>query len=80
VGVPTSGRAAVQKALSLGDGTAIILSVAQYWTPDGKALLGNGLEPTVAVERSAEDAEGTDPILDKAREVLTEEAQGKKAA
>lgn len=80
VGVPTSGRAAVQKALSLGDGTAIILSVAQYWTPDGKPMLGDGLEPTVAVERSPDDAEGTDPILDKAREVLTEAAQGKKAA
>jgi carboxyl-terminal processing protease len=66
VGVPTSGRSAVQRAISLGDGTAIVLSVAQYWTPDGKALLGQGLEPTLTVERTLEDEEkGIDPVLDK---------------
>jgi carboxyl-terminal processing protease len=80
VGVPTSGRAAVQKAISLGDGTAIVLSVAEYWTPDGKPMLGDGLEPSVAVERTPDDAEGADPILDKAREVLSEQAKAKKAA
>jgi carboxyl-terminal processing protease len=80
VGVPTSGRTAVQKAISLGDGTALVLSVAQYWTPDGKALLGEGLEPTVAVERAPEADDESDPILDKALEVLREQSKLKKAA
>jgi carboxyl-terminal processing protease len=80
VGVPTSGRSAVQKTLSLGDGTAIVLSVSQYWTPDGKALLGEGLEPTVVVERGYEEEEGADPILDKGLEVLRELTKAKKAA
>jgi carboxyl-terminal processing protease len=80
VGVPTSGRSAVQKALSLGDGTAIVLSVSQYWTPDGKALLGEGLEPTVTVERALEEEEDADAILDKGLEVLDEAARMKKAA
>jgi len=81
LGVPTSGRSAVQKAISLGDGTAVVLSVAQYWTPDGKPLLGEGLEPTLVVERTPEDEEkGIDPVLDKAIEVLGDAAKLKKAA
>jgi carboxyl-terminal processing protease len=81
LGVPTSGRSAVQKAISLGDGTAVVLSVAQYWTPDGKPLLGEGLEPTLVVERTPEDEEkGIDPVLDKAIEVLSDAAKLKKAA
>jgi carboxyl-terminal processing protease len=81
LGVPTSGRSAVQRAISLGDGTAVVLSVAQYWTPDGKPLLGEGLEPTLVVERTPEDEEkGVDPVLDKAIEVLADAAKLKKAA
>jgi carboxyl-terminal processing protease len=81
LGVPTSGRSAVQKAISLGDGTALVLSVAQYWTPDGKPLLGEGLEPTLVVERTPEDeATGADPVLDKALEVLGDATKLKKAA
>ncbi len=81
LGVPTSGRSAVQRAISLGDGTAVVLSVAQYWTPDGKPLLGEGLEPTVTVERTPEDEEqGIDPVLNKAIEVLGDVAKLKKAA
>ena len=81
LGVPTSGRSAVQKAISLGDGTAVVISVAQYWTPDGKPLLGEGLEPTLVVERTPEDEEkGVDPVLDKAIEVLVDSAKLKKAA
>ena len=81
LGVPTSGRSAVQRAISLGDGTAVVLSVAQYWTPDGKPLLGEGLEPTLTVERTPEDeAKGIDPVLNKAIEVLGDAAKLKKAA
>jgi carboxyl-terminal processing protease len=81
LGVPTSGRSAVQKAISLGDGTAVVISVAQYWTPDGKPLLGEGLEPTLVVERTLEDEErGVDPVLDKAIDVLADRAKLKKAA
>ncbi|HSF18310.1 MAG TPA: S41 family peptidase [Vicinamibacteria bacterium] len=80
LGVPTSGRVGVQKAISLGDGSGLVLSVAQYWTPDGKALLGEGLEPTIEVAGSEEpESEDEDPVLDKALEVLGEAAQ-KKAA
>ncbi len=81
LGVPTSGRSGVQRAISLGDGTAVVLSVAQYWTPDGKPLLGEGLEPTLVVERTPEDQEkGVDPVLNKAIEDQADAAKLKKAA
>ena len=79
IGVQTSGRSAVQKTIALGDGAALVLSVAQYWTPDGKAMLGEGLEPTVEVPRLAETPEDEDPVLDKALELLEQDAL-KKAA
>jgi carboxyl-terminal processing protease len=79
VGVQTSGRSAVQKTMELGDGAALVLSVGQYWTPDGKAMLGEGLEPTVEVSRPADTPADEDPVLDKALEIL-EQGVLKKAA
>ncbi len=79
VGVPTSGRAAVQKALPLGDGAGLVLSVGQYWTPDGKPLLGEGLEPTVEVGRNSDEDDEDDPVLEKAIELLNAEALNKAA-
>jgi len=70
----------VQKVISLGDGAGIILSVGQYWTPDGKAMLGEGLEPTIEVSRPPDTPEEEDPVLEKALEVLAEASAAKKAA
>jgi carboxyl-terminal processing protease len=38
VGEPTYGDAAMRKAITMEDGGAIILSVAKYYTPSGKAI------------------------------------------
>ncbi len=38
VGEPTYGDAAMRKAITMEDGGAIILSVAKYYTPNGKAI------------------------------------------
>jgi carboxyl-terminal processing protease len=84
VGEHTFGRAAVQKAVPLADG-GLVVTVGKYVTPKGNAIHGKGLEPSVPVERAPEDAaeEGEparDLILEKALEVLKEEAGKKKAA
>ncbi len=72
VGEQTSGRSAVQKAIPLGDGSALVLSVSQYFTPDDKPILGKGLEPTVEVKgRGYGEDEVDDPILEKALEILS---------
>ncbi len=80
VGERTAGRGGVQKTISLDDGAGLVISVAQYSTPKGVALLGKGLEPTVEVGDSfqADNGEG-DPILEKAIEILSK-SEARKAA
>ena len=47
VGERTYGDAAVRKTLPLKDGAAVILSVAKYYSPEGKAIQDNGVTPNV---------------------------------
>jgi len=49
VGERTYGDAALRRALTMDDGSAIILSVAKYYSPDGKAIQDSGVAPGVAV-------------------------------
>ncbi|MEP7367299.1 MAG: S41 family peptidase [Acidobacteriota bacterium] len=54
VGERTYGDAALRKALTMDDGSAVILSVAKYFNAAGKAIQDNGVTPTVPVaEREA---------------------------
>jgi carboxyl-terminal processing protease len=45
VGEPTYGDASLRRAITMEDGSAIILSVAKYYTPDGKAIQDNRVTP-----------------------------------
>jgi carboxyl-terminal processing protease len=49
VGERTFGSASEQKLIALDDGGAVILTVALYATPDGKAIGDDGVAPTVEV-------------------------------
>jgi carboxyl-terminal processing protease len=49
VGERSYGDAAVRQAISMDDGGAIILSVAKYYSPSGKAIQDTGVTPTVQV-------------------------------
>lgn len=70
VGEHTFGRAAVQKTVPMPEG-GLVVTVAKYLSPKGSPIHGKGLTPTVAVDTDA--AEGADPILDKALELLANE-------
>jgi carboxyl-terminal processing protease len=48
VGERTYGDAAQRKAITMDDGSAIILSVAKYYSPDGKSI-ADGVTPATAV-------------------------------
>jgi carboxyl-terminal processing protease len=50
VGEATFGTASQQKTITLDDGSAIILTVANYFTPDGKSIPKEGVTPTVEVQ------------------------------
>ncbi len=49
VGERTYGDAAQREAITMEDGSAILLSVAKYYSPAGKAIQDAGVTPTVAV-------------------------------
>jgi carboxyl-terminal processing protease len=64
VGERTYGDASVLRPISMDDGSAIILSVAKYYTPDGKSIQDNGVTPeNVVIEP---EAGGTGDVDDDA--------------
>lgn len=50
VGTTSYGKGIVQNLMPLGDGSAIKITVAHYYTPSGFDLHGKGIEPDVEVE------------------------------
>jgi carboxyl-terminal processing protease len=55
VGERTFGLASEQKLITLDDGSALILTVANYYNPGGKSILEEGVTPTEVVHAVAED-------------------------
>jgi carboxyl-terminal processing protease len=49
VGERTYGLAAEQQTVKLDDGAALLLSVAKYYSPSGKAMQDEGVTPSVAL-------------------------------
>ncbi len=85
VGERTYGDAAIRKAVTLDDGSAVILSVAKYYGPDGKAIQDNAVMPStpqlqadVEPDIDVDDVDvappppvnGPDLILQKGEEVV----------
>ena len=50
VGVTTYGKGVVQQLMDLGDGTCLKVTIAEYYTPNGRSINGKGVEPDVKVE------------------------------
>jgi len=57
VGERSYGTASEQKLIPLDDGAALVLTVANYYTPNGKSIHDEGVSPTVEVRESTEMAE-----------------------
>ncbi|HLI84879.1 MAG TPA: S41 family peptidase [Bryobacteraceae bacterium] len=67
VGEPTYGEASMRKAITMDDGSAIILSVAKYYAPDGKAIQDNRVTPknqVLQAEPQVETDENGEPLPD----------------
>jgi carboxyl-terminal processing protease len=56
VGERSFGVGVFQKLIPLDDGSALLLSVAKYYGPDGKAIQDNGVTPNVVEARGGESA------------------------
>jgi carboxyl-terminal processing protease len=59
VGERTFGLASEQKLISLDDGAALFLTVANYYNGDGKSILEEGVTPSEVVHATAEDETDT---------------------
>jgi carboxyl-terminal processing protease len=85
VGERTFGSASQQKLIQLDDGAAVNLTIAFYYTPEGKSIPQEGVTPTTEVTNPTDDpvayshAENppptpadshNDPVLTKALELL----------
>jgi carboxyl-terminal processing protease len=60
VGERTFGLASEQKLITLDDGSALILTTANYYNPSGKSILEEGVTPTEVVHASLEEESDVD--------------------
>ncbi len=60
VGERTYGDAGIRKAVTMDDGSAVILSVAKYYSPSGKSIQDNGVTPAVQVAEAQPAIEDED--------------------
>ncbi len=72
VGETSFGKGSVQNWIPLsGNQGAVRVTIARWYTPNGRLIQQQGLEPDVAVEITEEDIKaGRDPQLEKAIELL----------
>ncbi|HZT68704.1 MAG TPA: S41 family peptidase [Terriglobia bacterium] len=92
VGVTSFGVGVYQKLIPVGDGSALLLSVAKYYTPDGKPIPGNGVTPNVVQASESDTAAAMgetkpqkfggpdDQQLQKALQILNGKSTSEKAA
>jgi carboxyl-terminal processing protease len=67
VGEPTYGDAGLRRALTMDDGSAVILSVAKYYSPEGKAIQDTRVMPGTVVagaEPQVEYDDNGEPITE----------------
>ena len=77
VGTHTTGKGRAQRTYELSDGSAINLSVEEYFTPKGKSLADVGIAPDIEVKLTDEQTQNfffltpeNDPQLQKAVETV----------
>jgi carboxyl-terminal processing protease len=73
VGERTFGLASERKLITLDDGSALFLTVANYYKANGKSILEEGVEPTEVIRATAQDDSDVD---DDSTSSGTKEAPG----
>jgi carboxyl-terminal processing protease len=58
LGTQTFGKGSVQTILPMEDGSAIRLTTARYYTPNGRSIQAKGIEPDIVVADGREVPEG----------------------
>ena len=71
IGEQTLGKGSVQLSHHLSDGSELRVTIARWFTPNGRAIHEEGLAPDIQVDMTEEDIEaGRDPQLQRAIEYL----------
>jgi len=71
IGTKSFGKGSVQTVVPLSDGSAVRLTTSKYFTPEGRSIHGEGIEPDIVVrykelaktESDEEDADIFDELL-----------------
>jgi len=66
MGTQTFGKGSVQQQKPLGDGTAIHLTIARYYTPNGTSIQAMGITPDIEVMQSKVE------VIEKRRDMFSE--------
>jgi len=75
IGTRTAGAVLAARAFLLSDGSLLLLAVSDVFV-DGQRLEGVGVTPTLEVPLTVEYAQGKDPQLERALELLSRSVQG----
>jgi len=71
IGEKSFGKGTVQKIVDMDDGSAIKITVAKWFTPNGTAIHEKGIDPNIEVKMTSDDyINNNDPQLDKAIEEI----------
>ncbi len=72
VGETSFGKGSVQELIELNAGTYLKVTIARWFTPGGRNISDEGIEPDTKVDLSSDDFnQNRDPQLDRAIQILT---------
>ena len=80
VGTQTFGKGSVQSVVPLGDGSALRLTTARYYTPKGTSIQSTGITPDILVKPELKDGEKARPAIrekDLEKHLKNEESEDK---
>lgn len=63
IGTQTFGKGSVQSVIPLGDGSALRLTTARYYTPKGVSIQTTGIAPDIVVKPEVKDGERSLPVI-----------------
>ncbi len=70
VGEPTFGKGSVQSIIPLSDGSAIKLTIALYYTPEGRSIQAEGIAPDIHMPLQRKQRKDGEPDDSNLRESL----------
>ena len=68
----------MQSVLPLSDGSALRITTAKYYTPEGKSIHQNGVEPDIVVTKEVSDQPEQEDVFERIKEERSKEFDYKK--